>query len=265
MSQFERQNRSPQFFGGSPRITWAVQRLILLNGAIFAAWLLLAPLEAWLRVRQGVGVLDWLMFQPSGFLSGRVWEVVTYCFLHGGLWHLTVNMLTLFFFGPEVERELGTPQFFRFYIFCGIVSVLATIPPYVIYGRDAHVLGASGAVMGVLAAFVYLDPQRQVYLFPLPAPITALWMMIGIVAINIISSLQGSSISVETHVGGMAAGYVYMKFAPQWLRAWRRRKFRVVPKPSPQPEAKSPAEWDKVGRMVNEILKDKERDFDERP
>lgn len=264
MSRYESYAQPTRTLGFGGRITWAVQRLILLNGAIFAAWLLYRPFGAVVAEGLGFDPIGALMFQPGDFTSGALWQPATYFFLHGGLWHLTINMLTLYFFGPEVERELGTPQFFRMYVFCGVVSVLATFVPYAIYGRDANVIGASGAVMGVLTAFVVLDPQRQVFLFPLPFPITALGMMIFIVFINILASVDGSDVSVETHFGGMAAGYCYMKFATRIERAWRRRRFRVVPKPAAPQKPATPADWDKVGKVVNDILKDKERDFMDR-
>ena len=98
----------------SDRITYAVQRLILINTAIFAFQLLLdIPLgypivHGEISGPPGGFVITWLGFQPGAFLNGALWKPVSYMFLHGGLMHLFLNMLWLFFFGPEVERTLGS-------------------------------------------------------------------------------------------------------------------------------------------------------------
>lgn len=264
MSSYQQYASPGGGLGLGGRVTWAVQRLILWTGAAYAAYLVALPLDALIVKSQGFDLLEHLAFTPGAFVRGELWQPVTYLFLHGGLMHLAVNMLTLFFFGPDVEREIGTPQFFRMYFFCGVISVLATLLPFILNGHNPGVVGASGAVMGILVGFVMIDPQRQVFLFPFPVPITAFWMMIFIVGINIISSLQGSGISVETHFGGMAAGYVYMKYLPRLERAWRLRKFRVIPKPKPAPKDTGNPDFDKLGKVVNDILKDKERDFHDR-
>lgn len=258
--------QQPRFQGFSTggRITWAVQRLILATSAIFALQLLIGPISIALLGGVDDRIVQLLSFRPSSFMTGCLWQPVTYIFLHGGLFHLASNMFTLYLFGPDLERELGTPQFFRFYVFCGAVGVMATLLPVVIQGYgapgvDAHVLGASGAAMGVLAGFVVLDPKREFILFPLPVPITALGLMVIVLVINVISALDGSGVSVATHFGGVAAGYAYMTFVPRINRWRRRRKFSVVPKPGPKPD--QPVEWDKIGKAVNDILKDKEREF----
>lgn len=202
-----------------PKITWGVQRLILLNAAIFAVQLAVRPLEVLFGF---TGVLEhFLGFQPALFFHGFIWTPLTYQFLHGGLMHLFMNMLWLFFFGPDVERLLGTRQFVRFYIGCGVIGVLATLGPYILGGEYATVIGASGAAMGVLVAFAMIDPQRQFFLFPLPMPITAVWLVILVVVFNLVTAGAGnSSISVATHFGGMFAGWFLMKAIPKYHR-WR--------------------------------------------
>ena len=266
MSGFQSQYGSFRQVGFGGGVTWGVQRIILATTALFAVQLLLAPLDFFLDDK----LFTWFAFRPGAVLTGALWQPFTYMFLHVGLWHLFMNMLGLFFFGPEVERELGTPQFYRMYIFCGALGVLATFFPYLIYGQGAQVspppvvMGASGATMGVLVAFVVLDPQREVRIFPLPFPITALWMLIFFLVMNLLASMEGQAVSVATHFGGMAAGFAYMKIIPKANYLWRKRKLRVVPKPGPQtkpPQAKqSPPDWDKIGKVVDDILRDKARE-----
>lgn len=208
-----------------PRVTWGVQRLILLNICIFSLQLLFGPVEVLLG-RQDF-LASYLGFQPAWFFRGFIWTPVTYQFLHGGLMHLFMNMLWLFVFGPDVERLLGTRQFMRFYLACGAVGVLFTLPSYILSGQYATVVGASGAAMGVLAAFAMIDPQRQFYMFPLPVPITAVWLVILVVLFNIVAaSTDSSGISVATHFGGLATGALLMKLIPEYNR-WRFQGSRL--------------------------------------
>ena len=228
----------------APRITWAVQRLIFANILVFAFQLVIDPIQAVLFAGYAVsqpipgGILNyWMGFQPDWFLHGMVWKPFTYQFLHSGLMHLFMNMLWLFFFGPDVERTLGTRQFFRFYLTCGVLGVLATLLPYLLAGRSPSVTGSSGAVMGVMVAFAIVDPDRQFYLFPLPFPITARALVLIVIVMNVVLGLGEGNVSVATHFGGMAVGFAYMKLLPQ-INLWQRERRVRLPlcptRPAPQ-------------------------------
>jgi membrane associated rhomboid family serine protease len=244
---------------GSARITWAVHRLILANILVFACQLLLDPLQIWLYAKYGWGgaaggfVNAFFGFQPHLLLQGYLYKPFTYQFLHGSLMHLGMNMLWLFFFGPDVERALGTRQFFRFYIFCGAVGVLATFIPYVLTRVSPSVTGASGAVMGVLVAFAMIEPDRQFFLFPIPAPITARFLVFIVVVMNIITGLSDSPVSVTTHFGGMAAGFLYMRLLPR-INAWQRERRRTASGGTEKPGK------DKIGEAVDNIFKFEKKD-----
>ena len=206
-------------FGGGDRITYTVQRLILANCAVFGLQLLLDVVFG-LRVAHGAfaappgGVFArWLAFWPAGFLAGALWQPFTYMFLHGGLLHLFLNMLWLFFFGKDVERALGTRAFLLFYLTCGAVGVLATFIPAMLWG-GASVTGASGAVMGVLVAFALINPDREFFMFPIPMPINARALVLIVIAMNVLLAFQPGNTSVATHFGGMAVGFLYMKAIP---------------------------------------------------
>ncbi len=202
-----------------PRITWGVQRLILLNVLVFSVQLIVKPFEVWLGMCSLL--VDLFGFQPGCFFSGFIWTPFTYQFLHGGLMHLFMNMLWLFVFGPDVERLLGTRQFIFFYSACGVLGVLATVIPWLLGGHYSVVIGASGAAMGVLVAFAMIDPQRQFFMFPLPVPITAVWLVILVILFNLVTlNAGGSNVSVATHFGGMLAGGLLMKAIPRY-RQWR--------------------------------------------
>ena len=242
---------------GSFRITHAVQRLILLNVVIFAAQLVSDPFllgATGVQLRPGSVAAYWLSFQPDLFVHGYLWKALTYQFLHSGLFHLFMNMLSLFVFGPDVERALGTRQFYRFYVICGTLGVLATLFPFVLHGQPVTIMGASGAVLGVLVAFAMIDPDRQLFLFPIPVPVNARALVFIMVLLNVVSAAGGGAVSVATHFGGMGVGYLYMKCLPgvnAWLHARRRAR--------PQPRGPRP-NLDRVGEEVDNIFKFENRD-----
>lgn len=256
MSYYSERMESSGF--GSPRITWTVQRLILANIAIFAIQLATDPVLVAFgigTVYPGGGFSAWLGFHQPNFLhNGMIWTPFTYQFMHSGLMHLFMNMLWLFFFGPDVERVLSTRGFLRFYLFCGAGGVLATLLPYVVRGEITNVVGASGAVMGVLVAFAMIEPDRQFFLFPFPWPINARALVLIVVVMNVIYSLSDSPVSVMTHFGGMFMGFIYMKALPLLNNFKRERRRKEV-----RGKKKKNKAHDKVGEAVDNIFK-----FDDR-
>ena len=245
-------NEEPAGFG-SPRVTWAVQRLILANIIVFALQLATDPILMLLGfgpASPGGALNPWIGFSPEDFVRGWVWMPFSYQFVHSGLTHLFFNMLWLFCVGPDVERVLGTRAFFRFYMVCGAGAVLATLIPYVLTGKAVMVVGASGSVMAVLVAFAMAEPDRQFFLFPLPFPINARGLVIIAFVMNVIYSLGGASISVATHLGGMAMGFIYMKSLPVVLNYQRERRRK---------EVKRTKKNDKVGEAVDNIFKFNDR------
>jgi membrane associated rhomboid family serine protease len=241
------------------RITRAVQRLVLLNAAVFAVQLMLdVPFGGSDGFGPPGGLITLLLsFQPVSFLGGMVWQPLTYLFLHANLMHLFFNMLWLYFFGPDVERALGTRQFALFYMLCGGLGVLATFAPLIlgialpfVQARNVSVVGASGAVMGVMIAFAMANPNRQFFMFPIPVPINARMLVFIVVVINLLNAGPGSPTSVATHFGGMAVGYAYMKFIPYFRDRqriyWQKRRVRTQPK---QPKK------DTTGEQVDNIFR----------
>ncbi len=209
----------------------------------------------------------WLGYQSDLFVGGHLWKPFTYMFLHGSLSHLFWNMLLLFFFGPGLERAIGSRQFLRFYIMCGAVAVLANLfPDFLSPGPSylsASVTGGSGAVMGVVVAFVLLDLDREYFLFPFPVPVTGRALLLILVAINVLYAFMQTNVSVATHFGGMAFGYAYMKLLPRYAR-WRRKhpfRRRAAPKPA-RKSGPVPSDEDKeLGSIIDNILKFKDKEW----
>ncbi len=169
----------------------------------------------------GVGLLErWLALSPSDFIFKlRVWQAATYMFLHGGLGHLLFNMLTLWMFGTELERMWGTRYFLKFYAVCGvgagILTVLFSLLPFGFAEalRGSIVIGASGAIYGLLLAYGLYFPNRPILMFLLfPIPAKYFVMIIG--AIAFYSSLGATGgVASATHLGGLVIGYLYLKGA----------------------------------------------------
>lgn len=244
-----------RFGFGDAHVTYTVHVLILANACIFALQLLLdIPLGnlATFDPPGGRTFIEIFSYSTGHFLSGWVWGPVTYMFIHGGLQHVFFNMLLLFFFGPEVERLLGTRQFLRFYFLCGAVGVLLNVVSSFLFGTDYAVVGASGAIMGVVVAFAIVDPDRQVFLIPFPFPITARAMVIIFIVIDLFTVAGGGrGTSVATHLGGMGVAFVYMKYRPMMMQ-WSLRRRRRPP---------SKRDKEKLGKAIDNIFdfQDKEK------
>jgi membrane associated rhomboid family serine protease len=247
MTSYYHQESQGFSFASRNRITYAVQRLILANVIVFAGQLILeVPFGDPSLPRGGIATY-FLSYSSESLFHGFVWQPFTYMFLHDGLWHLFFNMLVLYFFGPDVERTLSTRQFFRFYILCGALGVLAGLVPWLINGSSPLVLGASGATLGVLVAYAFVFPDREIILFPLPFPINVRAIVVVIVVINLLDAMRvTSNIAVSTHLGGMAVAYAYMKLAPHF-RDWSGSFFKR--------RRRSKDEVDPLGEAVDNIFK----------
>jgi membrane associated rhomboid family serine protease len=149
-----------------------------------------------------------------------IWQLATYMFLHGGLFHILFNMLALWMFGTELERIWGTRYFLKFYFVTGIgaaaLTVLVSLLPFGVTAPIYFVptIGASGAVYGLLLAYALYFPDRPIYMyfvFPIPAKIFVLIMG----AIAFYASLAGSNGGAAnwTHLSGLLVAYMFLKSA----------------------------------------------------
>ncbi len=145
------------------------------------------------------------------------WTFVTYMFLHAGILHLAFNMLVLFVFGSSVEERMGGRAFFLFYILCGIGGAASS---FVL--RQAvpvtQIIGASGAVLGVAVAFAWYWPDHPVFVFPLPDPIPAKWLVTFLVAFDLVLALIRASDGIAhlAHLGGVGTALLYLKGQDWW-------------------------------------------------
>ena len=181
----------------SPRMTPAVQWLLALNIGVYFLQLTLFGPDALYAA---------LALDPAR-MPGSWWTVVTYMFVHAWLAHLAFNMFTLWMFGPRLEQEWGTRPFVLFYLWCGVGGAIA----HLIFAQHSAVIGASGAISGVLVAYAIRWPDEEVYLFGV-IPMKSRWLILAMLGMNTIFALSPNSrIDWTAHVGGMAFGWIFLK------------------------------------------------------
>src|SRR5215210_7809561 len=186
----------------SYRITPWVGRFIIANAVVL---LLLMTLFT------SRDVFQLLQFSPRTAFT-RPWTFVSYMFVHSGLLHLVANMLMLFVFGTAVESRMGSRNFLTYYLFCGVGAAVFSLLLAGIMPVGAFV-GASGAVLGVAVAFAMFWPDAELIVFPIPVPIKARTLVIGLVVLDVISSRlwPHDGIAHLAHVGGALFGYIFFR------------------------------------------------------
>ena len=174
-------------------------RLIFANAAVFLLQGLLPGFERFLYL------------VPARVLVAP-WTLVTYMFLHGGFMHLLFNMLALFFFGPRLEARLGSREFLGLYFASGITGGLLSLVFPVPFAPIA-IVGASGAVFGVLLGFAMFWPREHIYIWGI-LPIEARWLVAIATVISLYSGFgaRGGGIAHFAHLGGFVGGFLFLKW-----------------------------------------------------
>lgn len=176
------------------------------NATIFLiAVNVIAFVVTWLAPRAGV----YLALIPAYVVQGGAWwQVVTYMFVHGGFQHIFFNMLALFLFGIQLEQRMGSTEFLLYYFFSGVGAGLATVLVNNATGiGGVPVVGASGAIFGLLLAYAMYFPDRPIYMYFLFA-VPAKYFVMIVAAL----SFFFSNTAWPAHIGGLAGGYLVLKF-----------------------------------------------------
>ena len=168
----------------------------------------------------------YLLFQIFGlvpqltFTSLKLWQPLTYFFLHSGFFHILINMLVLWMFGRELEYRWGKNKFLLYYFITGIGSGIVTIlfNPHSLI----PIVGASGSIYGILTAYTLIHPNRRVFIYGI-FPVQIKYMMIFLALTALFASLTqvNSTISHLTHLSGMLIGFLYLKW---------KNLFKIIPK-----------------------------------
>ena len=242
------------------RITEIVKQLLIINVIMFIGTTLSGNMDL---------VYSFLGLRFPENNSFKFWQIITHMFMHGGSMHILVNMFTLWMFGVQVERVLGSKRFLFFYISCGLgAAIIQLIYLYFIFYTNLEILissgydssqifeilnqgklssawssilgdaellsfmssfnslmvGASGAIMGILVAFGMFFPENKLMLMFFPIPIKAKYFIPGIILLDLISATTGVSIfspsntAYVAHLGGALTGFLIMYY-------WKKNQF----------------------------------------
>lgn len=184
----------------------AVKALIGLNLLSFVFLSMLGP-------RQGAAANELLGLSGAGLAQGMVWQFLTYQFVHAGFLHLAVNMLGLWFSGNVLERIMGARKFVLLYLACGVAGGLVQV----FLDPGPSVVGASGAVCGLIAAFSTMFPRMEItalLFFVIPVRMRAMWLGIGVAALSLFFLATGilGNVGNGAHLGGALAGFVWVVY-----------------------------------------------------
>ena len=204
---------APQMRMSLPKTTPVVKRLLIINIAVFLAAIIIRPL--------GIFIYEWFQLDATLPRALQFWRLITYQFLHdpGSIMHILFNMLGLFFLGPTLERHWGGKRFLMFYLGCGIAGGLFYLLLVAVgFLRGAPMVGASGAILGMLAACAILFPHFVVFVFIFPVPIRVAAIALTAGYIFFVVTRGANAGGDAAHLGGMAAGAIYV-----FSQSWRAR------------------------------------------
>ncbi|HVS91227.1 MAG TPA: rhomboid family intramembrane serine protease [Mucilaginibacter sp.] len=218
-------------------ISPVVKNLLIINIIFFVATYLL---------KNQFDMVRWLSVFYFNSPFFRPWQIVSYMFMHGGIAHIFFNMFALFMFGPIVEYNIGSKRFFNLYFICGIGAILlqwmvqaievhnlvgaftisenqVATPDVIEKIKDIYttpILGASGAIFGLLVVFGMLYPNMELFLFFIPIPIKAKYIVPGYIVLELwlgIGQYGGDNVAHFAHLGGALFGFIMVKI-------WRLRR-----------------------------------------
>lgn len=196
---------SPQRFRMLPTV---VKNLLIINLIVFLATMVLEKYGYLI-------ITNMLALNPIGSGRFRIWQLVTYMFMHANFEHIFFNMFALWMFGYVIENYWGSRRFLFYYLVCGVGAGLCNL---LVPGWSITV-GASGAVYGILLAFGMMFPEERIYLYFL-VPIKAKWFVIGYAVLELFAGVTGTAAGVAhfAHLGGMIFGFLLILY-------WRKHPF----------------------------------------
>jgi membrane associated rhomboid family serine protease len=170
-----------------------------------------------LQMLTGSALIIWFALWPIGAdfgLGFAPWQLITYSFLHGGLWHLFFNMFALFMFGSEIERLFGDRWYLTYYGVCVVTAGLTQLAVAVIMNAPPYpTVGASGGVFGLLLAFGMYFPRRTIMLLfpPIPMPAWLFVTLYGVLELYLGVTGAAPGVAHFAHLGGMVGGYLMIR------------------------------------------------------
>jgi hypothetical protein len=214
---YTKRNLSPSFFEGIFRKYSVTTWLIIINVIVFV---IVFSLITFLGEGFSEIIFSWIALQPNAFFSGKIWQLFTSMFMHGGFTHLFVNMISLFFIGNFIEKLIGRKRFFWLYMFSGIIAGLffvflsyflgvSELGARIFGSPEIFAVGASGAIFALAGVLAILTPKLKVYVFfiiPMQMWIAMVVLLGGFWFASFIGNLP---IGNTAHLGGLLVGAGY--------------------------------------------------------
>ncbi len=195
------------------RMTEGVKILIMINCGTF---LLTSIVDLGLFSSHQNQILSTYSLIPQHILEGKIWQIFTYQFLHGGILHLFANMFTLWMIGPELEKKWSTKFFIKYYFICATGAGVFIFALPIILGQSLllSTLGASGAIFGLLLAYAVYWPDRMILIwFVIPIKVKYFAIIMGFISLFFtFQTSGGGGISHIAHLGGLITGYIYLMY-----------------------------------------------------
>lgn len=215
-------NRGGNFLSSIPQVT---RFLLVANIVIFLADMFLGGML------RAYGSLS--NFQPFRLIlqngdqiikEFQAYQLITHMFLHGGFGHIFMNMFGLYMFGRVLENTLNSKRFFILYFVSGFgAAAIQLLVNYFLFDNSpGHMVGASGAIFGVVTAFAVLYPNVELMIIPIPVPIKAKYLIPGFIVLSFylgLANRSGDIVAHFAHLGGAIFGFILIKF-------WKRNQFR---------------------------------------
>lgn len=203
---------APQMRLGLPQMTPYVKWLLIINIVVF--FLQLIVKNIWGSRYPGYfdPLTRYFTVWPYSWIADlSLWRYVTYQFMHAGAFHIGFNMLALYFLGPVLERHWGSRRFLGFYLGCGIAGGMTYVFLASVHWLDiGPMLGASGAILGLLVACAILFPQFVVFIIIFPVPIRVAAVLFIFFALFMVLDKGTNAGGEAAHFGGMVAGGLYV-------------------------------------------------------
>lgn len=221
--------------GGGIPLTPVVKKLLIINVAIWFVFQVILenffhlPFTPYFSLIPNRVVFDFWIWQP-----------VTYMFLHGlNVTHILFNMLMLWFMGGELELKWGSKKILRYYLTTGVGGGLIYIVGHLLYalvtgspgGMGIPVVGASGALFGLMLAWGLLFGERTIYfmmMFAMKAKVFVLILAAIQISSLLTTTLRGSEVAYLAHLGGLLAGFIYLKFPDFWNRLQKQKRNKFI-------------------------------------
>lgn len=193
-----------------------IKFLLTANVAIFLLQMFFGQLHFGASGNLEEWITRYLALWPFTVIDGigtlfRPWQLVTYMFLHGGFMHILFNMLALWMFGIEVENTWGTKKFLIYYGLCGLGGAAAHLIMSGFFNLpSAPLVGASGAIFGVLVAYGVMFPENRIVFFPIFFPLKARFAVGIFIVIEVLSIGGQDNVAHLAHLGGAVTGILYL-------------------------------------------------------